>query len=187
MVARLATLLFCGQERGAWFEELSERFREECDYRIEAQHQQRFAELWAGHPGIGIPRVVPELCTQRVLVSELASGQTFDDFVRSACPEARQRAGLQLWQFSLESIFRHGLFNADPSRNPNRFRMNVPRDWVLVNRLHWGLGSLLAALHVRAAFAARCWTCCTLPAKLDPPAIRPKSCRLLHCLSEASF
>ncbi len=30
--------------------------------------------------------------------------------------------------------------------NPNKFKMDMPRDWVFVNRLQWGLNSVLASL-----------------------------------------
>jgi hypothetical protein len=38
------------------------------------------------------------------------------------------------------------------SDNPNRFRFNVPKDWVIVNRLHWGMCAVLGQLRVRARF-----------------------------------
>jgi hypothetical protein len=72
-------------------------------------------------------RVVPEPCTQRVLVSELACGQSFDDFVRSASAEARQRSGLQLWQFSLEST--SGTGSSTPIRAPATICFTGSASW----------------------------------------------------------
>ena len=48
---RLSSLLFRGQERGAFMAELRERFTEECDYRIEAANQEEFRRRWAGRAG----------------------------------------------------------------------------------------------------------------------------------------
>jgi predicted unusual protein kinase regulating ubiquinone biosynthesis (AarF/ABC1/UbiB family) len=249
IVDRLATLIFRGQEPGVWSSELSERFFEECDYRVEARNQEEFRGLWARRRGFRVPRVFAELSTQRILVSELGSGQSLDEFAATAERESRNRAGIRIWQFAFESIFRHGLFNADPhpgnylfdgetvifldfgcvkrfssahvaswkqlirailerdlvracelvsgfgmapkgfdfdyharllavlyepwltdepfeftpeavqrtwaaitSENPNRFRFNVPKDWVVVNRLHWGMCAVLGQLRVRARF-----------------------------------
>lgn len=250
LVDRLATLLFRGQEQGAWFSELAERFREECDYRVEAANQEHFRKLWEGRPGVRIPRVHRELSTQRLLVTELITAQSFGTFLSGATQDAKNQAGIRIWQFAFESIFRHGLFNTDPhpgnylfseqgevafldfgcvkrfstehvacwkalirailerdfasakklvqamgmvskgcdfdyhmallvmlhepwltdevfelspryvastwraltADNPNRFRLNVPKDWVSVNRLYWGLYAVLAQLGVQARF-----------------------------------
>ena len=35
-------------------------------------------------------------------------------------------------------------------KNPNKFKMNIPGDWLFVNRLQWGLYSVLAHLNARA-------------------------------------
>src|SRR5206468_4198192 len=36
------------------------------------------------------------------------------------------------------------------ARNPNKFRTNLPKDWVLTNRLQWGLYAILASLGAEA-------------------------------------
>lgn len=250
IVDRLTALLFRGQEPGVWLAELRERFDEECDYRIEARNQEDFRRIWNGRPGIRIPRVHHQLSTSKILVSDFVDGSSFDEFVKCATREEKDRVGLELWQFAFESIFSHGLFNADPqpgnylfvdseiafldfgctkrfpgelvaswmrlirvtlerdfdaarrawvemgmvrdpsrydfdhhvrmmlvlyepwlgpyfeftreyvertwrmmaTENPNKFRLNVPKDWVFANRLQWGLGSVLAELGARGDF-----------------------------------
>lgn len=114
LVERLGSLLFRGQEPGAFLGEVRERFAEECDYRLEAERQERFRRWWLGRPGIIIPRVFPELCTRRILVSELQHGEGLDAFLAHAAQAQRDRAGQLIFQFAFESIFRHGAFNADP-------------------------------------------------------------------------
>jgi predicted unusual protein kinase regulating ubiquinone biosynthesis (AarF/ABC1/UbiB family) len=114
LLERLSSLLFRGQEPGAFLAEVRERFAEECDYRLEAERQERFRRWWLGRPGVLIPRVFPELCTRRILVSELRSGESFDSFLHHASQPERDRAGQLIAQFAFESIFRHGVFNADP-------------------------------------------------------------------------
>jgi len=111
---RLSSLLFRGQERGVFMAELRERFTEECDYRIEAANQEEFRRLWAGRPGIRIPRVYQELSRRRVLVTSLEQGEKLDAFLRNSTQEQRDRAGLAMWEFCFESLFRHGIFHADP-------------------------------------------------------------------------
>jgi predicted unusual protein kinase regulating ubiquinone biosynthesis (AarF/ABC1/UbiB family) len=114
LLDRLGSVFFSGQEPGVFLSEVQERFAEECDYRLEAENQQRFRKWWQGRPGVIIPRVFPELCTGRVFVSELCRGENFEAFVSRASQAERDRAGQLLWQFAFESIFRHGALNADP-------------------------------------------------------------------------
>lgn len=114
LLEQLSSLLFRGQEPGAFLAEVRERFAEECDYRLEAERQDRFRRWWLGRPGVIVPRIFPELCTRRILVSELQGGESFDAFLDHATQVERDRAGGLIAQFSFESIFRHGAFNADP-------------------------------------------------------------------------
>ncbi len=54
----------------------------ECDYAYEARCQSRFKELVEADPEFNavfhVPRVVPELSTQRVLTTELVQGVHID-------------------------------------------------------------------------------------------------------------
>ena len=114
LVHRAAALVFRGFNLAPVVQELRERFLEECDYRLEASHQERFRQLWAGRPGVVVPRVFTELSTGRILVSELREGESLKSFARRASQAERNRAGERLFDFVYESMFRHGLFNTDP-------------------------------------------------------------------------
>ncbi|HTA94032.1 MAG TPA: AarF/UbiB family protein, partial [Polyangiaceae bacterium] len=48
-------------------EEVKTRFREELDYRLEAERQTRFAQIFRGDPQIRIPAIIPERSSLRVL------------------------------------------------------------------------------------------------------------------------
>jgi predicted unusual protein kinase regulating ubiquinone biosynthesis (AarF/ABC1/UbiB family)/DNA-binding XRE family transcriptional regulator len=246
LVERALTLVFRGQQPGAFVGELTDRLMEECDYLNEAANQEEMRRLWAGRDGVRVPRVFTELSTRRVLVTELAPGDSFQAFLARASQAERDRAGEVIFGFAFESIFRHGLFNGDPhpgnylfgaggavtfldfgcvkrfsarvvaewralvrltlerdfagvdrtgieiglvpdpatfdfayyrhtlrllfepwlqdepfrftpafvqrtwralvTENPNRFRANVPKDWVLTSRVQWGLFAVLAEL-----------------------------------------
>lgn len=93
--------------------EVAARIDEEIDYRIEARNQADFAAAYRGHPFIRIPEVVPELSTRRVFTMELARGRRWN----AALPAGaglRDRWGEAIFRFSLGSLRRLGLFNADP-------------------------------------------------------------------------
>jgi predicted unusual protein kinase regulating ubiquinone biosynthesis (AarF/ABC1/UbiB family) len=89
-------------------------FLEECDYGLERANQQRFGELFAGHPHIEIPEVFDQWCSGRVLATAWSDGQPFARFIVDARQDERDVAGRALYQFYLGTLYRHGLFNADP-------------------------------------------------------------------------
>jgi Predicted unusual protein kinase len=95
--------------------EAGARFLEECDYALEARRQIRFGEIFAGHASIAIPAVHRDLCGPRVLTSTWHDGAGLEAFLGSAVYAAeRVRAARALYEFYVGTLYRHGLFNADP-------------------------------------------------------------------------
>ena len=110
-----------GLDVKALVDELRERMGDELDYRIEADHQAEFAVAYRAHPFIRVPDVVQALSTQRVLTSEWIDGRPWADFLASASPAERARAGEILFRFAQGSIHRLGVFNGDPHPGNYRF------------------------------------------------------------------
>lgn len=100
--------------------ELNERIYGELDYRQEANRQEEFRLLHI-HPDVIIAKVHREFCTDRVLVMDWIDGMTWQDAVNA--PEAlRNRWGQVIFRFVFGSLYRHGLFNADPHPGNYLFR-----------------------------------------------------------------
>jgi predicted unusual protein kinase regulating ubiquinone biosynthesis (AarF/ABC1/UbiB family) len=95
--------------------------REELDYRLEARNIDEFARHFAGHPWVRILSVVPELSATRVLTTEWVDGLTWDEFMASAPPETKARAGEVIWRFAQHAVHRLGAFNGDPHPGNYRF------------------------------------------------------------------
>jgi predicted unusual protein kinase regulating ubiquinone biosynthesis (AarF/ABC1/UbiB family) len=102
-------------------DELRARMAGELDYTLEASNQEEFARIYAGHPFIRIPAVIPEYSTRRVLTSEWVDGERWDEFLDRAGEDERQRAGEVIYRFAQGSIHRHGMFNGDPHPGNYRF------------------------------------------------------------------
>jgi predicted unusual protein kinase regulating ubiquinone biosynthesis (AarF/ABC1/UbiB family) len=98
---------------GAVLEEVKTRFREELDYRLEAERQEQFRQLHAADASISIPRVVRERSARRVLTMDLVAGATLEE-AASAAPELRRRYAETLWRFVFKGNLIGGMFNADP-------------------------------------------------------------------------
>ncbi len=113
--SRIATLVYPGAHIDAFVAEARGRFLEECDYTLEARRQERFAELFAGHPTIVVPAVHAQYSTRRVLTTTWVSGKHLDNYLAGKPDQAaRDRVGEALFEFYLGSLFRHGLYNCDP-------------------------------------------------------------------------
>jgi len=110
----LARLFAPGSDVDEFVAEAEARFLEECDYEQERRRQSRFAVLYAGHPVLAIPAVHPGWCSARVLTTSWHTGVGLDAFVQRATQQERDVAGRALYEFYLGSLYRHGLFNADP-------------------------------------------------------------------------
>jgi len=114
--------------------ELRTRMLEELDYRLEATNQREFAEHFAGHPFVRIPAVDATTSTERVLTTEWIDGLSFGDFLATATPAAKQRAGESIWRFAQYAVNDLRAFNGDP--HPGNYRFSSDGD---VTFLDFGL------------------------------------------------
>ena len=108
-----APMLFKNFDAEPFIEEIRVRIGEELDYRIEADNQQLFAGWYRDHPFIHIPEVVPELSSQRVLTTELATGARFAE-LDTWDQRERDLAGETIFRFVFRSLYRLRAFNGDP-------------------------------------------------------------------------
>jgi predicted unusual protein kinase regulating ubiquinone biosynthesis (AarF/ABC1/UbiB family) len=113
MLYRMMAMFYPALDPKPVVDELRDRLTEELDYTKEASSQTKFAELYADHPFIRIPRVIPSHSTSLVLTSELIAGRRFADVLADE-PAAKNRWAEILYRFVFGSIIRHGVFNGDP-------------------------------------------------------------------------
>jgi predicted unusual protein kinase regulating ubiquinone biosynthesis (AarF/ABC1/UbiB family) len=89
------------------------RFREELDYRLEAERLTRFATLHAGDPTVRVPVLVTSHSAKRVLTTELARGLNFDQACAATVDERRAWAET-MWRFVFKGTLVGAMLNADP-------------------------------------------------------------------------
>lgn len=94
--------------------ELEARLLEECDYELEAERQRLFASIFAGHPTILVPPVHDAWCGPRVLTTTWQTGRDFEALCATASQDERNRVGAALFDFYVGTLYRRGLFHADP-------------------------------------------------------------------------
>ena len=88
---------------------------EEIDYLHEAMGAERFAEMFADDPRVGVPEVVWERTTRRVLtLSDVSAIKINDvDGLRAAGIDPSEVAAV-FAEVMFEQLFGHGYFHADP-------------------------------------------------------------------------
>lgn len=91
----------------------------ECDYRREASNQERFRDLVSSDPNLAsnrfvVPRVVDELSTDRILVTELVRGGTIDKVVDLDQTE-RNRIGRAIMRLTMLELFVWRFMQTDPN------------------------------------------------------------------------
>ena len=110
--------------------EVRDRLLEECDYRNEATNQNQFHANFASHPVIRVPMVFERFSSGQVLTSEWVEGQTFDAWLEANPSQAeRDRIGKALYEFYIVSLYRFGMFNADP--HPGNYVITPANLWFL--------------------------------------------------------
>jgi ubiquinone biosynthesis protein len=115
--------------------------RQELDYRVEARMLERLADFFANRDDVVVPRTLPELCGQGVLVSHFAPGRKITlvlDELAAARDAGDAGAGRRLDRILallLETYVRQilvaGVFQADP--HPGNFLVTADDRLVLLD------------------------------------------------------
>ena len=146
MYAMFSAMMLKGLDAKGLVDELRARMREELDYRLEARNLTEFGQLFAGHPWVRIPSLVPSLSSEAVLTTDWVDGMSFDAFRTSASYDTKQRAAEVVWRFAQHAVNRHGAFNGDPHPGNYRFHHDGSvtfLDFGLVKRWSGGEWDLL--------------------------------------------
>ena len=113
LLRRMLRITAPAQDVDALIEELRDRVLEELDYRREAENQRLVAAYYDGHPTIGVPKIIDELSTRRVVTSELADGARFAELAQWSQHE-RDLAAETIYRFTFRSLYDLRAFNGDP-------------------------------------------------------------------------
>jgi predicted unusual protein kinase regulating ubiquinone biosynthesis (AarF/ABC1/UbiB family) len=94
----------------------------ELDYRQEAEFQRAFCRWADDNPFLAVPKLVDELCTSNVLVSQWEEGDHWRDVQKSWNPREQDELGNRLTEFFHQGLFQRGLLHADWHPGNLRFR-----------------------------------------------------------------
>ncbi|XP_036611330.1 atypical kinase COQ8A, mitochondrial [Trichosurus vulpecula] len=86
----------------------------ECDYKREADCARKFRELLKDHPFFCVPEVIDELCSPRVLTTELVSGFPLDQ-AEGLSQEIRNEICYNILVLCLRELFEFHFMQTDPN------------------------------------------------------------------------
>lgn len=96
-------------------EEFEKAINKELNFRLEAANMARFRQIFRGDNRFQVPRLFPDLCSEKMLTMELIKGVKVSQVEKIRAggwdPVRIARQGAQIM---LEQIFEHGFFHADP-------------------------------------------------------------------------
>lgn len=96
--------------------EVKRQLRQEVDYRIEAGHLTRYADLLADEASFRVPRVYEEFTTARVLAMDRLVGPPIEDLCGPEHPqERRDRVGAALFRLLFRELFGFRFVQTDPN------------------------------------------------------------------------
>jgi predicted unusual protein kinase regulating ubiquinone biosynthesis (AarF/ABC1/UbiB family) len=121
--AAFARLVAPGATVTSFIDEARTAILEECDFGLEATRQSTFAGLFRTDETIRVPQVFTHWSAGAVLTSQWLPGASLDAYVAQNPSQAdRDRLGAALFRFYVGSLYRHGLFHADPHPGNCGFR-----------------------------------------------------------------
>jgi len=128
-------------------QEFGRGIRTQIDFTIEAEHNRRFREHFAGEADVVFPALVPELCSNRVLTMDFIEGTKILVVARSHTAHDPSRLARLGFRVLLKMIFEDGFVHAD--LHPGNILVTPDGKVAL---LDLGLVGVLDDLH-RQAFA----------------------------------
>lgn len=95
------------------FAEISDRLREELDYKNEAQNMRMFSKILEGNPGVKIPKVYEDLSTNRLLTMEFKGGEKLLQLSEKS-EEFKNKVAENLFKSWYMPFYQYGVLHGDP-------------------------------------------------------------------------
>ena len=111
-----------GFDLTAYRQVILDDLQEELDYRREADHQRRFGRWADDDPRLAVPGVVDELSTERVLVTDWQTGDTWGQVKADWTDLEKRKLATALLGLFLDGLFGRGMMHADLHPGNLRFR-----------------------------------------------------------------
>lgn len=93
-----------------------DELREECNYLLEADNQEKFGKLLKDNPKVRVPKVILDLSSRRVLTSEFVPGFPVDQVVKKGVGQSeRNDIATTILDITLKELWQFRLMQSDPN------------------------------------------------------------------------
>jgi predicted unusual protein kinase regulating ubiquinone biosynthesis (AarF/ABC1/UbiB family) len=113
-------------------QELSERLKEELDYRREARQMNLYHHILAQEEGVEVPEVIDDLSTERLLTATWLEGKQLMGY-KSAPQEERNQIAMNMFRAWYVPLYEYGIIHGDP--HPGNYTV---REDLGINLLDFG-------------------------------------------------
>ncbi|MSP68240.1 MAG: AarF/ABC1/UbiB kinase family protein [Alphaproteobacteria bacterium] len=113
--------------------EISERLREEIDYRREGRHMRLYTHMLRREKGVSVPDYVPELSTDRLLTMTWLEGRSMVAAIETASQRQRNHLAQSMFRAWYVPFYFYGVIHGDPHLG----NYTVRDDWG-INLLDFG-------------------------------------------------
>ena len=113
MLDKITSYLYYFTDMKIAMVDIKTKMYEELNYEIEANNQKMMYKLCKDMDYIEIPKIIPKLCTDKVLAMYFVEGICLRDFISDSTQEQRNKFGMCLVKFVYESIYKHGILYSD--------------------------------------------------------------------------
>jgi len=93
--------------------EITERLREELDYRREARHAALYRIILRDEPAVHVPEIVPSLSTERLLTMGWLGGEPLLNW-KTRSQEERDALAIAMFRAWYVPFYRYGVIHGDP-------------------------------------------------------------------------
>lgn len=111
-------------------QEIAERLEEELDYQREAENLRLYGQIFAHHPRIQVPEIVPELSTKRLLTMSWLEGKSLLTYLE-APQSKRDDIGQLLFKAWYHPFYHYGIIHGDP--HPGNYQATEAGDLNLLD------------------------------------------------------
>lgn len=102
-----------GFDMGAYRRIIEAGLEDELDYGVELESQQQLGDLSLQQNGVAIPKIISELSTKNLLVTEWIDHEPVDAVLPKLSVSERQRFGAKIIRFFLKGLLGWGVMQAD--------------------------------------------------------------------------
>lgn len=89
------------------------KLNEELDFRNEFRNHETFYKIWENNELIKIPKIIPELCDNKIIGMNLIHGESLYNFIQDSTDEEKNKIGVLLVDFIFTSLYKHKIFYND--------------------------------------------------------------------------